>query len=74
MDSKVGTGQARQDEVQGQIENYDDVVVGARKATENQKTMSFKVGIRRYPQAVAWSVLLSTAMWVLVALVVSRQG
>ena len=62
MDNKVEAGQAVVEDVQQQIENYDDVVSGARKASDSQKAMTLKEGLRRYPQAVGWSVLLSTAM------------
>lgn len=34
----------------------------ARKGTEEQKHMGLMEGLRRYPKACAWSMLLSTAI------------
>lgn len=50
------------DEVRNEIEDYDQVVADARKATEDQITMTLREGIRRYPRAIMWSVLLSAAL------------
>ena len=62
MDEKVTTQQNILEDVQNEIENYGDVVDGARNATQFEKRMTLKEGLRRYPKAVAWSFLLSTAM------------
>lgn len=62
MDNKVTADLDVLNNVQDQIANYNDVVDGAKLATESEKNMSFKVAIRRYPKAVLWSILLSTAM------------
>ena len=62
MESKVTADQAVLNDVRGEIDNYDDVVAGARTSADNEKNMTIKEGIKRYPKAMAWSILLSTAM------------
>ena len=49
-------------EVQADISNYDEVVDAARNATAVEKRMTLMEGLRRYPRAAGWSILLSTAM------------
>jgi SP family general alpha glucoside:H+ symporter-like MFS transporter len=44
------------------IDDYDRVVQEARIATEEQTRMGLWEGLRRYPKACAWSMLLSTAI------------
>lgn len=45
-----------------QISDYDAVVDEARDASQLEQTMTLREGIRLYPAAIAWSVLLSTAI------------
>ncbi|GAA5917558.1 hypothetical protein JCM5296_004355, partial [Sporobolomyces johnsonii] len=42
--------------------NYDELVTDARAATEAEQTMTLREGLRRYPKAIGWSVLLSSAI------------
>lgn len=44
------------------IADYDRVVEDARKATESEHHLSIMQGLRKYPKACAWSMLLSTAI------------
>ena len=63
IDNNVGTtldtNNLRQD-----IADYDHVVAGAKHATDVEHSMTFRQGLKRYPKAVMWSFLLSTAMYV----------
>ncbi|OCF32333.1 MFS transporter, SP family, general alpha glucoside:H+ symporter [Kwoniella heveanensis CBS 569] len=59
---KVTTDQGVLNHVRGDIDNYDEVVIAARAAAEAEKTMTLRQGIARYPKAVGWSILLSTAL------------
>lgn len=45
-----------------QISDYDAVVEEAREASQLEQTMTLMQGIKLYPAAIAWSVLLSTAI------------
>jgi len=45
-----------------QLGDYDNVVAGARYATNAEHSMTLREGLRKYPKAIAWSMLLSTAM------------
>lgn len=40
----------------------DNLMDGAAKATAQEQTMSFRKGLRMYPKAVGWSVVISTAI------------
>jgi SP family general alpha glucoside:H+ symporter-like MFS transporter len=44
------------------VENFADLSTEARNATEKEHNMSFMQAIKLYPKAVAWSILLSTAI------------
>ncbi|KAL7420667.1 hypothetical protein Q5752_004618 [Cryptotrichosporon argae] len=62
MDNKVQADQAVVDNLHHELEHYSEVVNSARAATQNEKQMTLREGLRRYPKAIAWSVLLSTAL------------
>ena len=49
-------------DIQHDIQNYEEIVDAARNATATEKKMTLIEGLRRYPKAAGWSVLLSTAM------------
>ena len=57
---KVETHQV--ETLRNDLHNYEEVVEAAKTATNVQKTMTLKEALRSYPQAAAWSILLSTAM------------
>lgn len=61
-DYKVTTDINVVENVQANIANYDDVVSEARQASNVEKSMSFREAVKRYPSAVGWSLLLSTAI------------
>ncbi|OOQ89439.1 MFS alpha-glucoside transporter [Penicillium brasilianum] len=44
------------------IENVDDTLKGAERATANEHVMSLREGIRKYPKAVFWSIWFSSAL------------
>lgn len=44
------------------LEAKDRVIQGAKTATENEQKMTLMQGIRLYPKAIAWSVLISTCI------------
>ena len=48
--------------VKDHIDNYDTVAEEARKGVEMEHRMTLREGFRRYPKAMLWSVLLSTAV------------
>ncbi|OXG61838.1 MFS transporter, SP family, general alpha glucoside:H+ symporter [Cryptococcus neoformans c8] len=56
------TEQVILDRIKGDIDDYDDVVQSARQGMESEKALSLGESLRRYPRAVAWSVLLSTSL------------
>lgn len=56
------TEQVILDRIKGDIDDYDDVVQSARQGMESEKALSLRESLRRYPRAVAWSVLLSTSL------------
>ncbi|ORY26959.1 putative trehalose transport-related protein [Naematelia encephala] len=58
----VAVEQTHIDDVKNQIEHYDEIAAEARDATEAEHRMTLREGLRRYPKAVGWSVLLSTAI------------
>lgn len=58
----VTTEQVVLDRVKGDIDDYEDVVQSARQGMESEKALSLGESLRRYPRAVAWSVLLSTSL------------
>jgi SP family general alpha glucoside:H+ symporter-like MFS transporter len=62
MEAKVTTEQDVLENIHRQIDNYDDIVAEARDATAAEHSMTLREGLRRYPKAIGWSVLLSTAM------------
>ncbi len=46
----------------GQVHALDDIINSARIATEKEQNMTLMQGIRLYPKAIAWSVLISTCI------------
>lgn len=44
------------------LEATNRVIQGAKLATENEQKMTLMQGIRLYPKAIAWSVLISTCI------------
>ncbi|OXH30015.1 MFS transporter, SP family, general alpha glucoside:H+ symporter, partial [Cryptococcus neoformans] len=58
----IATEQVVLDRVKDDIDDYDDVVQSARQGMESEKALSLRESLRRYPRAVAWSVLLSTSL------------
>lgn len=40
----------------------DEVIANARKATANEHNMTLLQGVKLYPKAVAWSLLISTCI------------
>lgn len=44
------------------LETTDRVIQGAKLATEKEQKMTLLQGIRLYPKAIAWSVLISTCI------------
>ncbi|KAL2159055.1 hypothetical protein VTH06DRAFT_2814 [Thermothelomyces fergusii] len=53
--------QNTQDKTKG-LEAKNRVIQGAKTATENEQKMTLMQGIRLYPKAIAWSVLISTCI------------
>lgn len=45
-----------------QVDATDEVIVNAKHASDNEHNMSLLQGIRLYPKAVAWSLLISTCI------------
>ncbi|KAK4686595.1 MFS transporter, SP family, general alpha glucoside:H+ symporter, partial [Tremellales sp. Uapishka_1] len=62
MADKITTEQGVLEDVQQDIDNYNEVVSAARNASDTEKHMTLREGLRRYPRAVFWSILLSTAI------------
>ena len=50
-----------QDEV-SRLKATDRVIQGAKLATEKEQKMTLMQGIRLYPKAIAWSMLISTCI------------
>lgn len=50
------------DQQQTHPAKHDDIVHNAARATENEHRMSLWQGIRLYPKAVGWSLLISTCI------------
>lgn len=48
--------------VQSELEDYDAIVEEAKLATAAQHSLTLREGFRRYPAAMAWSILLSSAL------------
>jgi MFS transporter, SP family, general alpha glucoside:H+ symporter len=46
----------------GRRKSLDDVIYNAQRATEKEHRMSLWQGIKLYPKAVAWSMLISTCI------------
>jgi SP family general alpha glucoside:H+ symporter-like MFS transporter len=44
------------------IEATDRIIQGAKTATEKEQKMTLLQGIRLYPKAIAWSILISTCI------------
>jgi SP family general alpha glucoside:H+ symporter-like MFS transporter len=44
------------------VENVDDTLKGAQRATEDEHGMGLREGIRKYPKAVFWSIWFSSAL------------
>jgi len=42
--------------------DFDILTSGAAKATEAEHSMTLREGLRTYPRAVGWSILISTAI------------
>jgi SP family general alpha glucoside:H+ symporter-like MFS transporter len=59
---KVGAEIEVVENVRREIADYDNVVAEARRETEDQQSMTLREGLRRYPKAAAWSILLSTSI------------
>lgn len=63
-----GTGVAEKDPSsagQGQVQSHqttDRVIQGAKTATEKEQKMTLIQGIKLYPKAIAWSILISTCI------------
>ena len=49
-------------ELKHQFDNYDQLVEDARAATEAERSMGLWEALKRYPNAIGWSMLLSTAI------------
>lgn len=49
-------------ELKEQFPNFDELVEEARLATEAEHDMSLIQAVRKYPNAIGWSMLLSTAL------------
>ncbi|GJN87875.1 hypothetical protein Rhopal_000830-T1 [Rhodotorula paludigena] len=49
-------------DVKNQVEDYEAVVSDARAATHAEHTLTLREGLKRYPAAIGWSMLLSTAI------------
>lgn len=62
IEDNVGTSSGVVETMRQQLGDYDNVVAGARYATNAEHSMTLREGLRKYPKAIAWSMLLSTAM------------
>ncbi|KAI1283876.1 putative MFS alpha-glucoside transporter [Xylaria sp. FL0933] len=56
------TDDYRVDDVPDEKSNMDDLIRNARLATEKEHSMSLLQGIRLYPKAIGWSILISTCI------------
>jgi SP family general alpha glucoside:H+ symporter-like MFS transporter len=50
-----------QDQVE-QLKSRERIIQAARNATKNEQNMTLMQGIRLYPKAIAWSILISTCI------------
>jgi SP family general alpha glucoside:H+ symporter-like MFS transporter len=50
-----------QDQI-ARLKAKDRLLQGAKAATENEQNMTLMQGIRLYPKAIAWSILISTCI------------
>jgi SP family general alpha glucoside:H+ symporter-like MFS transporter len=50
------------DALKRDIDDYEQVVNDARGASDQERKLTLREGIKLYPAAIAWSVLLSTAI------------
>ncbi|KAK3370660.1 hypothetical protein B0H63DRAFT_319285 [Podospora didyma] len=66
LDHPMGTGlEAREQTDNDQFAHYkakDRVIHNAKAATEREQSMTLMQGIRLYPKAIAWSMLISTCI------------
>ncbi|KAM0790380.1 hypothetical protein ACM66B_003262 [Microbotryomycetes sp. NB124-2] len=62
MDRTVTRDSSAIEALKGEIQDYSAVVDEARDASELEQTMTLREGLRLYPKAIAWSMLLSTAI------------
>lgn len=46
----------------GRRKSIDDVIYNAQRATEKEHNMTLWQGIKLYPKAVGWSILISTCI------------
>ena len=65
LDNTVKADEGVANAVKNQLDDYDAVVEEAKLATAAQHSLTLREGFRRYPAAMAWSVLLSSALCVL---------
>ena len=42
--------------------SFDSTIAGAKAATEKEHKMTLRQGLKLYPKAIAWSVLISTCI------------
>lgn len=62
MDRTVTRDSSAVENLKGEIGDYDAVVEEARDASQIEQTMTVREAARLYPKAIAWSMLLSTAI------------
>ncbi|KAK4230310.1 general substrate transporter [Podospora fimiseda] len=59
----VGDGNGQQDANRvGRLATADRIIEGAKLATQKEQSMTLLQGIKLYPKAIAWSVLISTCI------------
>ncbi|GAA5890472.1 hypothetical protein JCM8208_004884 [Rhodotorula glutinis] len=62
LDNTVKADEGVANAVKNQLDDYDAVVEEAKIATAAQHSLTLREGFRRYPAAMAWSILLSSAL------------
>ena len=60
--SPQSTGAPEHHDYAGRRKSIDDVIYNAQRATEKEHQMSLWQGIKLYPKAVGWSILISTCI------------
>lgn len=62
--NKVTANTDHLEDVRAQLGNkdYDAIIAEAQQHQDAEHTLTLKQALRRYPKAVAWSVILSGAM------------